>query len=52
MKPVPYGCPVCREKDETFYGRLVWPDRDEPPFLCPNHPVESPVELVPADKLK
>jgi hypothetical protein len=48
-KSIPYVCPICT--DESYYGRLVFPEETEPP-TCPNHKDENgnlvEIILVPA----
>lgn len=40
----PHRCPVC--EGEQWYGRHLFPG-DPQPALCPNHPADQPVALVP-----
>lgn len=35
-QPTPFYCPVCKAKDDAYYGRLVFPAETEKP-TCPNH---------------
>ena len=43
--PVPHYCPVCKSKENAYYGRLVFSTETEKP-ICPNHKAGVLIFLV------